>query len=343
MRVERRTRSRNRRAEKRPLLASNDSGSVVNIIFISNKKSSTRTLTLNTWVKVLLSVCFLGLPISIGFFLGMQLSGANSSSDNKANQKIDLALINSMKEELVRQQQQLQLGREDAQGKIEALTAKLAKLQSRLVRLDALGERLASMAKLTDGEFDFSREPAVGGPEGSGLVDIQDAELETLFMQLESQLDDRENKLSLLESMIVDKRLSRQHHIGGKPVATGWISSKYGYRRDPFNGRKDWHNGVDIAGREGSKVNAMAAGVVTRSEPRQGYGYMVELDHGDGMVSRYAHNKVNLVNVGQVIKKGETLGLMGSTGRSTGPHVHVEIFKHGRSVDPATYIRRTIR
>jgi murein DD-endopeptidase MepM/ murein hydrolase activator NlpD len=142
---------------------------------------------------------------------------------------------------------------------------------------------------------------------------------------------------------MVDRKLKQQSSVTGRPVQKGWMSSRYGYRTDPFHGRRSWHNGVDFAGKEGANVIAVASGVVTWTGKKQGYGQMVELDHGEGFITRYAHNKKNLVNAGDAVKKGEVIGLMGSSGRSTGPHVHFEVYKNGRSVDPASYIRRTIR
>ena len=142
--------------------------------------------------------------------------------------------------------------------------------------------------------------------------------------------------------MLSERNLQKASALTGRPINKGWMSSGYGHRTDPFNGRKAWHNGVDFAGVEGADVVAVAAGVVTWSGERHGYGNMIELDHGEGHVTRYGHNKQNRVNVGDVVKKGQVIATMGSTGRSTGPHVHFEVYKHGRAVDPASYIRRTV-
>ncbi|MEZ5530254.1 MAG: peptidoglycan DD-metalloendopeptidase family protein [Porticoccaceae bacterium] len=305
------------------------------IIFISNRKGTTRSLTLNNWARVLLSMCMLGLPVTGGILIGSLLT-SNALP-------IDLSLIESMRQELELQQAELDSGREDARQKVEALTLKLAELQARLVRLDALGERLSEVSGLEDGEFDFSQQPAVGGPEQDAQQSYQYAELEDLFQQLEAQLDSRESQLGILESLMMDRNVQRQSAVTGRPVKKGWMSSGFGRRTDPFTGHRAWHNGVDFAGKLGSEVVAVAAGVVTWSGERNGYGQMVELDHGEGHVTRYAHNSENRVKVGDLVKKGEVIALMGSSGRSTGPHVHFEVYKNGRAVDPASYIRRTIR
>lgn len=306
----------------------------MNIIFISNREGKSRSITLNNWAKVLLSVCLLGLPVCSGIYLGMQFGVGESDL---------VSSIELMKQELASQQAELDSGRTEARQKVEALTLKLAAMQARLVRIDALGERLTDMASLDDGEFDFSQQSALGGPEQDQVSVFEHGDLERLYSQLESQLASRESQLHILESLMVDRKLKQQGTVTGRPIHKGWMSSRYGYRTDPFNGRKAWHNGVDFAGKSGADIVAVASGVVTWSGKKSGYGQMVELDHGEGYITRYAHNKQNLVNVGDAVKKGEVVGLMGSSGRSTGPHVHFEVYKNGRSVDPASYIRRTIR
>lgn len=125
----------------------------------------------------------------------------------------------------------------------------------------------------------------------------------------------------------------------GRPLKNGWISSYYGMRTDPFTGRRAMHHGTDFAGKEGSEILSVAAGVVTYSGERYGYGHMVEISHGNGYITRYGHNRENLVKAGDVVEKGQAIALLGSTGRSTGPHVHFEVLKNGRGVDPSSYIR----
>lgn len=304
------------------------------LILISDRQGGARSLTLNNWAKVLLSVCLLGLPISGGMYLGFQLN------DGKLGL---MGSIASMKLELAQQQTELDSGRKAARQKIAALTLKLAEMQARLVRLDALGEKLTEMASLDDGEFDFSQLPAVGGPEELPAVISSHAEMDYLYAPLQQQIDSRESQLLLLESLLSERKLKQQSAVTGRPIDKGWMSSAYGHRTDPFNGNRAWHKGVDFAGKEGADVVAVAAGVVTVSGVNHGYGQMVEVDHGEGYITRYGHNKENLVKVGDTVKKGQSIALMGSSGRSTGPHVHFEVYKNGRAVDPASYIRRTIR
>lgn len=306
------------------------------IILISNRKGRTHTLTLSNWAKAALSLCLIGLPLAAGTFVGVQLAGG----------KYGLLVedsVESLRSELESQRQSLQQSKGESRRKAESLSVKLAQIQARLIRLDALGERLTGMAGLDDGEFDFSVQPPLGGPEELPGTSLEPVDLNQLFQQLEERLNNSDRQLTILESMLADRHLNQESTVAGRPVHKGWMSSAYGYRTDPFNGRRVWHNGIDFAGKSGTDIVAVAAGVVTWSGKYRGYGQMVEVDHGEGYVTRYAHNEENRVKVGDLVKKGDTIAQMGSSGRSTGPHVHFEVYKNGRSVDPASYIRRTIR
>ncbi len=292
-------------------------------------------LNLNNWAKVLLSLCVLGVPLGGGILLGFKV-GASGGGELAG-------VLDALEAELASQQEALVQGRTNAENQLAAYSLKLAEMQARVVRLDALGERITQLAGLDDGEFDFSRPPALGGPDEAPAETSEPSGVESFYRELELQLADRERQLELLKIMMVDGQVKRESTISGRPVAKGWMSSPYGLRRDPFRGNRAWHKGIDFAGREGSPVIAVAAGIVTRSGPLRGYGELVEIDHGDALVTRYGHNKENLVKVGDLVKKDQIIAHMGSTGRSTGPHVHFEVYKNGRHVDPASYVRRTIR
>ncbi len=215
-------------------------------------------------------------------------------------------------------------------------------LQARLARVEALGGRLADMADFGD-EFDFYSKPAFGGPDEQELtettVNPQTDVLQTI-RYLDQQLSQRESELQALESLLADKQLNKEQYLAGKPVSSGWLSSHFGKRIDPFHGRVAWHKGVDFAGKDGADILAVASGVVVWSGDRYGFGQMVEIDHGNGFTTRYAHNQSNKVALGDVVSKGQVVAQMGSSGRSTGPHVHFEVLKNGKAVDPAQYIYR---
>jgi murein DD-endopeptidase MepM/ murein hydrolase activator NlpD len=310
----------------------------VKIIFVSNHHGNTRQFTLAGWTRALLSICFLGLPLGTGLYLGY--SANESGADGVLTKDASKAWAEMLKS----QQQDVVRVKEDSEEQISAITLRMAALQGRLVRLDALGERLTSMANLDDGEFNFDQVPAIGGPETDAIGDAhRPPKFIDIINQLADQIRDREQQLDTLESLMTNRSLQDDIFVAGRPVLKGWMSSRYGRRTDPFNGKVAWHSGVDFAGKQGSKIIAVASGIIVESGERNGYGGMIKINHGSGFQTRYAHNKQNLVKTGDVVKKGQVIALMGSTGRSTGPHVHFEVYKYGRPVDPASYINRTHR
>ena len=213
-------------------------------------------------------------------------------------------------------------------------------MQARLLRMEALGSRVTEVANLDEGEFSFNEAPAVGGPSEPSSGALARSELLGSIERLAADLKSRESELQVLDSLLRDREYRAGTQVAGRPVTWGWMSSAFGNRMDPFSGKKAWHAGVDFAGREGSDVVAVASGVVVYAGRRSGYGEMVEINHGDGYVTRYAHHAELTVATGDIVKKGQTIGLMGSTGRSTGPHVHFEVLKNGRHVDPTRYVAR---
>ncbi len=224
---------------------------------------------------------------------------------------------------------------------IGALTLQLSDLNARLLRLDALGERVSEIAQLPRDEFEFQRSPALGGPTDKDLgVAYEMPSLSSAIVKLNLEVEKRESKLRVLEALLDGRKLYGDAFVAGRPIERGWMSSVYGRRTDPFTGRLAWHKGVDFAGKENSKVLAVASGVVVWSGKKSGYGNLVEINHGGGFVTRYGHNSKHLVKVGEVVNKGQAIALMGSTGRSTGPHVHFEVIKNGKHVNPEHYVRR---
>lgn len=247
----------------------------------------------------------------------------------------------SVHQELTEERRQVAQLRQQTRAHLDALALRIARLQAHLMRVDAVGERLVEVGKLDQDEFDFSTEPAVGGADSSeGARPQVSADLSADMERLSRMLEDREKKLVLLEELLVGREVLASVTPSGKPVRKGFISSTYGFRTDPFTGKKSMHHGVDFAGKRGSDVIAVAAGVVTRSERVSGFGNLVEIRHSDGYTTRYAHNQKNLVKVGDVVAKGETIALLGSSGRSSGPHVHFEVRKNGKSVNPRRLIAK---
>jgi murein DD-endopeptidase MepM/ murein hydrolase activator NlpD len=214
---------------------------------------------------------------------------------------------------------------------------RLGEVNAHVIRLDALGKRLTEMANIDHRELDFDSAPSIGGPETEG-VSAQIPDLTNMLDSLERRVDLRDAQLAALENVILARQLKEEIHPEGRPVQTGFISSYFGDRQDPFTGHQAFHKGIDFAGSAGSQVFAVAAGVVTWASERSGYGSLIEVSHGNGYVTRYGHNQRTLVAVGQTVTRGQPIALMGSTGRSTGPHVHFEVLRNGRQVDPASFI-----
>ena len=231
----------------------------------------------------------------------------------------------------------------EAERRLQSMTLLLAELQSRVTRLDAVGINLTQSAGLEPGEFNFNVPPALGGPLMTSQDDARELipALEGELFALSTALDDREVQLDILSELSQGEQVKSDATPAGRPILSGWLSSRYGSRIDPFSGKKAWHEGIDFAGREGAQIVAVASGVVSWSGERAGYGKMVEVAHGDGVITRYAHNQENRVKVGDMVRRGDVVALMGSSGRSTGPHVHFEVHKNGRPVDPASYLHRT--
>lgn len=313
----------------------------MNIIFVGKQHGKSKTLSLHGPVLASVACVFLLMVVGIGY-LGYVLGkdGKNNADDYLISPEVTEA----WRVELAEQKKNLADIDLRSQERLDALTLRMGNMQARLLRLDALGQRLTDVAKLKGGEFDFSSEPAVGGPAEPSLgAPYTELELSVELARIEQQLGDREQQLDLIDALFARRNLQRELFIAGRPITWGWMSSPYGYRSDPFTGKRAWHAGVDFAGKEGSDIIAVASGVVTWSGERYGYGNLVEINHGGGYSTRYAHCKELLVEVGAVIVKGQVIAKMGSTGRSTGPHVHYEVIKNGRTLDPKKFIHRASR
>ena len=304
----------------------------MNVILLSKRDGRARQFNLAKPLTLGVLLAVTAVVVGGAFTLGLQLGKGVHHELALAETTRFAALLAQQKQEIAGLKQQLQL-------RIDAMAMRIGEVNAHVIRLDALGKRLTEMADIDSREFDFDRDPPTGGPEGEG-VSAQIPDLSQMLAQLERRADLRESQLAALENVILTRELKEEIHPEGRPVSTGYISSYFGERADPFDGREAFHKGVDFAGNLGSDVVAVAAGVVTWAGERSGYGKLIEINHGDGFSTRYAHNERTLVSVGQTVKRGESIALMGSTGHSTGPHVHFEVLKNGRQVDPLSFIGR---
>ncbi|MFW5451150.1 MAG: M23 family metallopeptidase [Methylophagaceae bacterium] len=215
---------------------------------------------------------------------------------------------------------------------------RLGSLQAEAIRLKALTEKLASMSGLDTAEYLLNDDSAQGGIERDGST-ITNDEFELNLTELETLFSQQSLQLSKVQDYLITEGNIESAIPNGQPIKEGWVSSYYGKRVDPFTGKKAFHHGLDFAGKEGSHVYAVADGIVSWTGKRGGYGDMIDIDHGNGYVTRYAHNKTLKVEEGDRITKGQTIALMGSTGRSTGPHVHFEILRDGKTINPYNFIK----
>jgi murein DD-endopeptidase MepM/ murein hydrolase activator NlpD len=280
---------------------------------------------------VLLFVGIIYLPLFFGF-IGLEIRGLL-----QAKTGADPSLLAHQRNEVLLLREELQDTRLRAETHLNALAQRMGRMQARLLRLDALGARLTNMAGIDNKEFDFSSGPALGGP-ARPESDSQRIDIIGSLDQLQHALNRKTEHLAALESVLMDRQLTAAVTPSGWPTKGGWISSRFGSRADPFSGTRSFHDGVDIAASMGTPILAMADGVISWSGDRSGFGLMVEITHGQGYTTRYAHASATLVKVGDRISKGQPVALVGSSGRSTGPHLHVEVRRLGRVVDPAAYL-----
>jgi murein DD-endopeptidase MepM/ murein hydrolase activator NlpD len=304
----------------------------MNVIFVGRKSGRVKEFDLRHPLIVVAALLTVLGVVGGAFSVGVGL-GAHHGGVNPINQLGDWSA------DLLRQQAQIEDVKRVLQEKVNALALRVGQMNANVIRVNALGKRLTRMANLNDGEFDFSNPPALGGSDNT--ADGQPAQIPNLTAMvddLQTQLSSREQQLGVLENLILTRELNKQVYPEGRPVEDGWISSYFGRRADPFTGYTAVHKGLDFAGPEGTKVISVAAGLVTFAGERSGFGEMVEINHGNGLATRYCHNEKVLVKQGDMVRKGQEVALMGSTGRSTGPHLHFEVLKNGTQVDPLRFI-----
>ena len=218
---------------------------------------------------------------------------------------------------------------------IDAMARKLGDLQARLLQLDALGERVGSLAGVNTSDLK-TRDGRGGALVQSRPLSLQ--QLQATVSDMDQITGERKDLLTLMESRLIDARLKKMMVPTQAPIPAAHIGSPFGWRIDPFTGRQALHTGLDFQATVGTPIQAAAGGVVVTAGPHPEYGNMVEVDHGNGLVTRYAHASRLLVKKGDLVKRGQTLALVGTTGRSTGPHLHFEVLVQGVQQDPRRFL-----
>ena len=302
----------------------------MNIILVSEKLPKAWTITLG-WPHLAGSVVLM-------LTLVLMLAGALNYGILRFAAELNIPYVKDMLVSIHQQQQEK--NQSYLQDNLNAMAVRLGQMQAQLLRLDTLGERLAKLAGFKPQDLMFNEVPGRGGAISS--VPSQNLSLGDFTSQIDlltRQLEDRGDKLGLLESMFTLESARKKLTPTKLPVEGGWYSSNYGWRIDPFTGQRAFHEGIDFMAEEGTPIHAAAAGVVVYSGFHPQYGNMIEVDHGNDLISRYAHAARRLVKVGDVVLRGSQIADVGRTGRATGSHLHFEVRQRGAARNPAQFLQ----
>ena len=302
----------------------------MDIILVSGKLAKAKTITLGLpQVAALGSGAFVAILILAGV---MNYFTLRFAADLKLPYFHDL-LVSS-------QRQQNEKADSYLRENLNAMAIRLGQMQAQLLRLDTLGERLAKIAGFKPQDLMFGQAPGRGGAVST--LPSQDIPLGDFTRQLDiltRQVDDRDDKLGVLESLFTLDSAKKKLVPTMLPVEGGWYSSNYGWRIDPFNGQRAFHEGIDFIAEQGTPIMAAAGGVVVYSDFHPQYGNMIEIDHGNGLITRYAHASKRLAKVGDVVMRGAKIAEVGKTGRATGTHLHFEVRRRGAPQNPTQFLR----
>lgn len=304
----------------------------MNIILVSNRFAKARSITLNGWH--LLGIAFLSMGLFVAAVAFAQYAIVRFQPALLSHELRDW-MASAQQEEQRKQQEYMR-------NNLDTLAVRLGQMQAQLLRLDSLGARLAKLTGMKPQEFSFDRMPAQGGPYLPVSLH-QETSLESMMKQmgdLNTVLSDRSDKLVALETLLMQDKLSKKLLPSIAPTTVGWYSSNFGWRTDPFTGHSAMHEGVDYMVPTGTSVRASAGGMVVYADMHPQYGNMVEIDHGNEVITRYAHCSKLLVKVGEMVRRGKEIALSGSTGRSTGPHLHFEIRFKGMAQNPVRFLEK---
>ena len=233
---------------------------------------------------------------------------------------------------------EIELIKNENKAKMEFFSQKLIAISSQLENLNSLGNKMSNIAKLDKKTFNFKNPSYIGGKNKVNIEFEYDSNFDKYLDEILQNISLKENDLEYIYKIISNMEMKEQFFPSGLPSEKGHISSEYGNRLNPFTKKMNFHKGVDIAHKTETNIRSLAAGEVTFSGKKYGYGNFVEVSHLNGYVTRYAHNNRNLVKKGDLVKKGQIIAKMGSTGHSTGPHVHLEVLKNNKHINPNKFI-----
>jgi len=305
----------------------------LNIILVSGSTARARTLSLDWrhWTAGSFGLLALFLSFTLLFnYMTLRYAAA-------INHPLLQAIL------LADQRQEAQKTQEVVQGHLNAMAIKLGDLQAKMLRLDGLGERLAKLAGLKPQELPGPLQPGTtpgrGGPAPTLQRNLSLDEFNAMLGELAQQVDQRSDQLGVLEALLVNDSATKKFLPTLKPIEDAWYSSNFGWRLDPFTGQQSFHEGIDFPADVGTAIEAAASGKVVFADVHPAYGKMIEIDHGNGLVSRYAHCSALLVNEGDFVMRGQLIAKVGTTGRSTGPHLHFEVRLNGVPQNPARFLQ----
>lgn len=307
----------------------------MHIILVSNRLTRARTLTLTTAHLVAAVMALAGAVVV--------LTGALFYVSVRHATQIKLPVLESLV--LSAQQDQARRNEGFVRENLNAMAVKLGQMQAQLMRLDALGERVSGLAGFKPQEFRFGEVPGRGGALSTSS-EAHDLSLDEFSQQLDDlsrQLESRTDYLGMVESSLFDAKIKKKLMPTIAPIEASWNASSFGWRIDPINGQHALHEGIDFIADVGTPIFAAAGGVVVFADQHSQYGNMVEIDHGNDFITRYAHASRLLVRVGEVVRRGRKIAEVGSTGRSTGPHLHFEVRYKGVAQNPARFLQASVR
>lgn len=303
----------------------------MNIILVSSRRPTARTITLGSGQ---LAVGLFGLLVIVFLLAGLMNYAALRYAAETPGSRFFSVFAHAANEEANRTQAYLR-------DNLDAMSTRLGELQAQILRLDTLGERVARLSGFKPQDLSLGKPPARGGAESSTMpsAPLSFPELARQLDFLSKVVEDRGDRLGLLDSILTQDNIDKQLLPSVMPVASGVFTSNFGWRLDPFNGHNSFHEGIDFMAAPGTPVLAAAAGVVVTAEYHPQYGNMLEVDHGNGLVTLYAHCSRLRAKVGDVVMKGAIIGEVGSSGRATGPHLHFEVRHRGVAQNPARFLR----
>ncbi len=300
------------------------------IILISDRLAKARTLTLSVRHLVL------SIGLALAFLVGMTAALYWLSLRFAADLKLPLV------HELVLAVQKREADRASqfVRQNLDAMAVKLGEMQAQLTRLDALGERLSALAGIRPQEFRFSETPGLGGAQASRPAQsLSLGEFNERLAMLSREMENRGDLLGVLEAQLFEQAVKKKLMPTMMPVSAPYNASGFGLRIDPFTGQQAMHEGVDFLADAGTPVVAAAGGVVQFAGFHPQYGNMVDIDHGNDLTTRYAHMSRLYVKEGAMVQRGRRIGDVGSTGRSTGPHLHFEVRFRGAPQNPSRFLQ----